>query len=391
MEKILVAYSGGLDTSCMLRWLAEKYNAEVYGYCADVAGLVPSAKREIVRRGLAAGAKKVIIEDLRGEFLKDFVFPALEADAVYEGGYFLATALARPLIAKHLVEMAKKLKIKTVAHGCTGKGNDQVRFETSIYALSSNIKVLAPLRFWEFQTREDEVAYARAKKIPIETRSKKYSIDENVWGVAIECGSLEDPSVAPPADAWQMTASRPLGKERKIRISFRRGIPVSLNGKMVGSVELVSKLNRIAASYRIGRSDMVESRVVGIKSREIYEAPAAAILHAAHFDLERLILDKETLHYKEKVAKDYAWLVYSGRWFSPLREALDGFVSRSQEKITGEVSLLLKPNGFEIVGRTSPHSVYRRELATYSEGDEFNRNHAEGFIKLFSLDIAKKR
>jgi argininosuccinate synthase len=303
----------------------------------------------------------------------------------------LATALSRPLIASRLITVAKKMGIKTIAHGCTGKGNDQVRFETSIYALSSDVEVIAPLRFWEFTTREQEVAYAKKKKIPIETRSKKYSIDENIWGVAIECGELEDPEIAPPSDAWQWTGGKQNQKERKIKILFRQGVPVALNRRKNCAVGLVSELNRIAASYRIGRSDIVESRVVGIKSREIYEAPAAEVLYAAHFDLERLILDKETLHYKEKVAKDFAWLVYSGRWFSPLRDALSSFVEETQRKITGEVEVLLKPNGFEIVGRTSPNSVYRKELATYSAGDEFDRKLAEGFIKLSSLDIAKKR
>jgi len=391
MKKILVAYSGGLDTSCMLHWLKNKYNAKVYAYCADVAGLSRKEKSELIKKGLRTGAEKVIVEDLREELLKDFVFPALKANAVYEGDYFLATALSRPMIAKHLVATAKKYGIKTLAHGCTAKGNDQVRFETSVYSLASGIDVIAPLRFWEFTTREQEVGYAKKNKIPVAAAAKKYSIDENIWGVAIECGQLEDTAKSPPADAWQWTGGKVPKKEKKITISFKNGIPRGLGGKVLSPVDLVGKLNALGAQYGIGRSDIVESRVVGIKSREIYEAPAAKILTAAHTDLERLILDKETLHYKAKLSHDFAELVYRGRWFSPLRRALTSFVESTQGKITGTVNMILRPYGFEIVSRSSPNSGYERGLATYAEGDTFNRELAEGFIKLSCLDIAKRK
>ena len=390
MKKILIAYSGGLDTSCMLHWLKKKYNAELYAYCADLSGMSAPEKNKIIRKGLATGAKKVIVEDLRGEFMKNYVFPSLKADAVYDGEYFMATAIGRPLIAKRLAVIAEKYGIKTVAHGCTGKGNDQVRFETGLYSLLKDVEILAPLRFWEFSTREEEVAYAKKNNIPVSAGSKKYSLDENIWGVAIECGRLEDPSLPPPADAWQWTGGKLKKKESKIRISFRGGVPVALGGRTLSPVAIVEKLNAIGAAYKIGRADLIESRIVGIKSREIYEAPAAKILSVAHFDLERMVLDRETLHYKEKLAKDFSLLVYNGRWFSPLRAALGAFVDETQKKVTGTVTMILRPYSVEIISRTSPNSIYSKSMATYAKGDKFDRSLAEGFIKLSSLDIAKR-
>jgi len=390
MKKILVAYSGGLDTSCIVHWLKNKYNAEVYAYCGDILGLSAKEKREIEKKAIKSGAKKVFIEDLRDEFLRDFAFLSLKAGAVYEEDYFLATALGRPLLAKKLVEKARKLKIKTVAHGCTAKGNDQVRFEVSIYALAGDIEILAPVRFWEFKTREEEVAYARANKIPVAQVSKKYSIDENLWGCAIECGELEDPQNSPPESAWQWTGKKLKTKPAKLSIVFRKGVPVSVNGKKMPPIKIVEFLNKLAGSYKIGRSDLVESRIVGIKSREIYEAPAAFVLNKAHFDLERLVFGRELLHYKEKVSKDFANMVYGGRWFSPLREALTAFVEKTQDRVTGTVHLLLRPYSAAVTGRTSPFSLYKKELATYSKGDAYRREFAEGFIKLYGMDIAKK-
>ncbi|MBA3052189.1 MAG: argininosuccinate synthase, partial [Candidatus Omnitrophica bacterium] len=266
MKKILIAYSGGLDTSCMLHWLKKKYNAEIYAYCADLSGMSAAEKNKIIRKGLSTGAKKVIVEDLRNEFMQDYVFPSLKADAVYDGEYFMSTAIGRPLIAKRLAAVAKKYGIKIVAHGCTGKGNDQVRFETGLYSLLKGVEVLAPLRFWEFRTREEEVDYAKKNKIPISSGSKKYSLDENIWGVAIECGRLEDPSTPPPSDAWQWTGGKLRKKESEITVSFREGCPVALSGRTLAPVELVAKLNALGAAYKIGRADMIESRVVGIKS-----------------------------------------------------------------------------------------------------------------------------
>lgn len=390
MKKILIAYSGGLDTSCMLHWLKKKYNAELYAYCADLSGMSAAEKKKIIRKGLATGAKKVIVEDLRDEFMKNYVFPSLKADAVYDGEYFMATAIGRPLIAKRLAAAAKKYGIKTVAHGCTGKGNDQVRFETGLYSLIKNVEILAPLRFWEFRTRAEEVAYARKNNIPVSAGSKKYSLDENIWGVAIECGRLEDPSLPPPADAWQWTGGKLKKKESRIKLSFKQGVPSAINGRVLSPVAIVEKLNAIGSAYKIGRVDMIESRIVGIKSREVYESPAAKILSTAHFDLERMVLDRETLHYKEKLAKDFSLLVYNGRWFSPLREALSAFVEETQKKVTGTVTMILRPYSVEIISRTSPNSIYSKSMATYAKGDKFDRTLAEGFIKLSSLDIAKR-
>ncbi|PKM99507.1 MAG: argininosuccinate synthase [Elusimicrobia bacterium HGW-Elusimicrobia-2] len=390
VKKILIAYSGGLDTSCMLHWLKKKYNAELYAYCADLSGMTAAEKSKIIRKGLATGAKKVIVEDMREEFMKNYVFPVLKADAVYDGEYFMATAIGRPLISKRLADIAVKYGIKTVAHGCTGKGNDQVRFETGLYSLVKDVELLAPLRFWEFRTREEEVAYAKKNKIPVSAGSKKYSLDENIWGVAIECGRLEDPSLPPPADAWQWTGGKLRKQETKITLSFRKGEPVALNGRAMKPVALVEKLNAVGAAYKIGRADIIESRIVGIKSREIYESPAAKIISAAHFDLERMVLDRETLHYKEKLAKDFSLLVYNGRWFSPLREALSAFVDMTQKNVTGSVSMILRPWAFEIVSRTSPNSIYSKSLATYAKGDKFDRSLAEGFIKLSCMDITRR-
>jgi len=390
VKKILIAYSGGLDTSCMLHWLKKKYKAELYAYCADLSGMSAAEKNKIIRKGLATGAKKVIVEDLRDEFMKNYVFPSLKADAVYDGEYFMATAIGRPLIAKRLAVIAEKYGIKTVAHGCTGKGNDQVRFETGLYSLLKDVEILAPLRFWEFKTREEEVAYAKKNNIPVSAGSKKYSLDENIWGVAIECGRLEDPALAPPADAWQWTGGKLKKKESRITLSFRQGIPVAINGRALKPSALVEKLNALGAAYKIGRADLIESRIVGIKSREIYESPAAKILSLAHFDIERMVLDRETLHYKEKLAKDFSLLVYNGRWFSPLREALSAFVDKTQKKVTGTVTMILRPYSVEIISRTSPNSIYSKSMATYAKGDKFDRSLAEGFIKLSCLDIAKR-
>lgn len=390
VKKILIAYSGGLDTSCMLHWLKKKYKAELYAYCADLSGMSLAEKNKIIRKGLATGAKKVIVEDMRDEFMRNYVFPALKADAVYDGEYFMATAIGRPLIASRLAHYARKYGIKTVAHGCTGKGNDQVRFETGLYSLVKDVEMLAPLRFWEFRTREEEVAYAKKNNIPVSAGSKKYSLDENIWGVAIECGRLEDPSLPPPADAWQWTGGKLKKRETKITLSFRKGVPVAVNGRVMKPVAIAEKLNALGAAHKIGRADIIESRIVGIKSRELYESPAAKIISAAHFDLERMVLDRETLHYKEKLAKDFSLLVYNGRWFSPLREALSAFVDVTQKNVTGSVTMVLRPWSFEIISRVSPYSIYSRSLATYAVGDKFDRSLAEGFIKLSCMDIAKR-
>ncbi|NQT06591.1 MAG: argininosuccinate synthase [Candidatus Omnitrophica bacterium] len=389
MKKIVLAYSGGLDTSVAVKWLKDK-GFSVIAYMADVGqgGDVSVAKK----RAIKAGASSVIVEDLKDEFIKDFVFPALKANAVYEGRYYLATALSRPIIAKGLVETARRKNAEFVSHGCTGKGNDQVRFEVSIGALDSKLKVIAPVREWEFSSREAQIKYAKAKKIPIDvTKKSPYSIDKNLWGMSIECGVLEDPWKEPPKDVYQMTKD-PFKASRKptyINIGFKKGIPVTLNSKRVRPQALIEKLNKLGGAYGVGRSDMVENRLVGIKSREIYEAPAASVLIKAHEALEALTLDRELSHFKSFVSLKYAELIYYGLWYTPLKSALDKFIEHTQKKVTGVVRVKLEPGSATVVGRKSPYSLYKEKLATYTEDDEFDQRLAKGFIELWGLPYKK--
>lgn len=388
MKKVILAYSGGLDTSVAIRWLKDK-GFDVTAYMVDVGqgGDFKAAKK----RAITAGASSVIVDDLRREFVEDFVFPALKANAVYEGKYYLATALSRPLIAKGLVKAAKAKKAAFVSHGCTGKGNDQVRFEVSIGALDSGLKVIAPVREWEFPSREAQMRYAKVKKIPIDvTRKSPYSIDKNLWGMSIECGVLEDPWKEPPKAIYKMTklASESL-KPKYITIAFKKGIPISLNGGRKGHLGLIDKLNALGGPYGIGRSDLIENRLVGIKSREIYEAPAAAILIEAHEALESLTLDRELAHFKNMVSSKYSELIYYGLWYTPLRKACDRFIDYTQKNVTGTVRLKLERNSATVVGRRSPHSLYKAELATYSDKDKFDQKLAKGFIELWGLPYKK--
>ncbi len=331
INKIVLAYSGGLDTSVCIRWLKEKYGCEVIAFMADLGqGGNPA---EIKERALKIGASKVYIEDLKEEFLKDYIFPALKANAVYEGKYFLATALSRPVIAKKMVEIARKEGAEAIAHGSTGKGNDQVRFDLSVMSLAPELKIVAPLREWELKSREEEIEYARKHGIPVPvTKEKPYSIDVNLWGRSVECGSLEDPGVEPPEDAFEMTVSPENAPDRPAyaEIEFVQGVPK-------GGLDSVSRLNKLAGENGLGRSDLIEDRLVGIKSREVYEAPAAFVLQLAHKELENLTLDRETLHYKSVISEKYAELIYYGYWFSPLREALAAFVESTQQTVTGKV------------------------------------------------------
>lgn len=386
--KIVVAYSGGLDTSVMVKWLMEKYNAEIItatgnlGQKKELVGVAEKAKK--------TGVAKVYIQDRTREFVEEYVFPALRAGALYEGVYPMATSLGRPLLAKMLVEIARKEGATMVAHGCTGKGNDQVRFEVSIGALAPDLKVLAPLRDWEFTSREEEIAYARKHRIPVSaTLASPYSVDENIWGTSIECGVLEDPMVEPPADAFQRTTAPADAPDtaRDVLIEFRKGIPVKLDGRTLDPVRLIHALNEIGGAHGVGRIDLVENRLVGIKSREIYEAPAAVILHFAHTELERLTLDKPVFHKKRELSQEYANLVYNGMWFSPLRKALDAFVDATQENVSGTVKVKLFKGSVTIAGRTSPHSLYNAKLATYSKEDEFDHKASEGFIKIYGLPV----
>ena len=318
MKKVILAYSGGLDTSCCVQWLKDKYY-EVICFIADLGQGEDFI--DIEKRALSAGSSKVYIKDLRQEFIADFVLPALKANALYEGKYLLATALGRPLIAKYLVEVAHKEKARTIAHGCTGKGNDQVRFEVTASMLDPKLEVIAPLRVWEFKSREEEIEYALKKKIPIEvTKKKPYSIDKNLWGVSIESGLLEDPGLEPPRDCYQWTTSPEdaPNKAGYLELEFQKGIPKQITGKNSDGIELIEKLNKIGAANGIGRSDLIENRLVGIKSREIYEAPAGTILYLAHKELESLVLDRELSRYKEMVSLKYGELIYCGLWYSRL-------------------------------------------------------------------------
>lgn len=383
-----MAYSGGLDTSVIVHWLKERYNAEIVtvtgnlGQRKELAGLAEKAYK--------TGATKVYIQDLREEFVEEYLWRSLKAGALYEHTYPMATSIGRPLLAKALVDVARRERCTAVAHGCTGKGNDQVRFEAAVAALAPDLTVLAPLREWEFRSREEEIAYCERHGIPVTaTKKSPYSIDENVWGTSIECGVLEDPMVEPPEDAYQRTVSpkRAPDKVQYVAIEFRHGVPVAMNGKTMKGFDLIDSLNSIAGANGIGRMDLVENRLVGIKSREIYEAPAAVTLHFAHRELERLTLDKEVMHVKAKIAHDYANLIYNGLWFSPLRMAYDAFVNETQKVVNGLVKLKLYKGTIEIAGRTSPNSLYDTKLATYTEEDSFDHKASEGFIKIFSLPL----
>lgn len=384
--KVVLAYSGGLDTSVMIPWLKDKHAAEVIAVTGDVGQ--GENMQAIKAKALASGASKAYVEDLKESFVKDYVFAALKAGALYEGKYPLATALSRPLLAQRIVEIAKQEGAGILAHGCTGKGNDQVRFETAFRTLAPEMRIVAPAREWEFVSREEEIAYAQAHGIPVEaTKKSPFSIDVNLWGRSVECGVLEDPWQEPPEEAYRMTVSPAAAPDEPeyVEISFERGEPVALNDKALGPVALVEELNRVAGAHGVGRIDMLENRLVGIKSREVYEAPAAVVLHLAHQQLEDMVLDRETAHYKALLSHKYAEIVYYGLWFSPLREALDAFVGVTQRVVTGTVKVKLFKGSCTVVGRKSSHSLYLESLATYSAGDVFNRSAAAGFLELWAL------
>jgi argininosuccinate synthase len=384
-KKVVLAYSGGLDTSVAIKWLADK-GYDVIAYMADVG---QNADYDTYRkRAIKTGAVKVIVDDLKNEFVNDFIFKALKANALYEGNYLLATALSRPVIAKGLVEVAQKEHAEAVAHGCTGKGNDQVRFEVTTMALDPKLKIIAPVREWELKTRSEEIEYAKDNNIPIDTTKKKpYSIDVNLWGISIESGKLEDPYYEPDEDIYCLTKgiNKASAKPAYVEIEFKKGVPVKLDGKAMGGVSLISKLAEIAGDAGVGRSDMIENRLVGIKSREIYEAPAGWTLYTAHKALESLVLDRELLHFKETISLKYAELVYYGLWYTPLREALDKFIDQTQKRVNGVVKLKLHKGNCSVVGRKSPDSLYKKELATYEKGDVFDQSLAKGFIELWGL------
>jgi argininosuccinate synthase len=386
-EKVVLAYSGGLDTSVLVKWLQEKYGFDVIAVNIDVGN--EKDFTTVRQKALDIGAIESVVIDAKELFIKYFVFPALQADAIYEGQYPLATALTRPLMAKLLVDKARESGATMIVHGCTGKGNDQVRFEVSINALTPDIKIIAPAREWKM-TREQAIAYAREHNIPIPvTVSSPYSIDECLWGKAIECGMLEDPWQEPPDDAFTMTVSpdKAPDKPQYIEIRFEKGVPISIDGEEMDGVTLVTRMNEIAGKHGIGRIDHIEDRVVGIKSREIYEAPAATVLLQAHLALEAITMSKGQLDFKQKVAKEMSDLIYGGLWFSQLNRDLSAYVLSSQRYVTGEVRLKLYKGHSTVVGRKAPKSLYNLSLATYDVGDKFDQSASAGFIHLWGLPL----
>lgn len=383
-KKVVLAYSGGLDTSVAVKWLTVEKDYDVVAVAVDVGQ--GGDFEDIKTRALAAGAVAAEVIDAKDEFADSYVVPAIAANALYEGKYPLLSSLSRPLISKHLVEAASRYSADAVAHGCTGKGNDQVRFEVSIRALNPSLEIEAPVRDWGF-SRDDTMDYAAEHDVTIRaSREKPYSIDQNLWGRAVECGEMEDPWASPPLDVYEMTvpsATRPV----EVVIGFEKGVPSSVDAKTLSVAQIVDHLNELAGSYGIGRIDMVENRRVGIKSREVYEAPAAVVLLQAHSDLEDLTLERELAHEKARVSTKWAELVYDGLWFSPLKEAYDEFIAYSQRFVTGEVRMVFEANAARVLGRKSATSLYDFDLATYDSRDAFNHSDAEGFVRLFGLGV----
>jgi len=386
IKKVVLAYSGGLDTSVAIKWLMDNYCEEVITVAVDVG---QGENLEYIKeKALKVGASKSYIVDAKEEFMKEYVLPGLQAGAIYESNYPLATAYSRPLISKILVKYAEEEQANAIAHGCTGKGNDQVRFEVSIAALNPKLQVIAPAREWGF-TREEEIEYAKKNNIPIPVDLKNpYSVDQNLWGRSIECGVLENPWIEPPKEGvyeWTVSSENAPDESTYLEIYFEKGVPQSINGEEMSLVNIILNLNKIGGENGVGRVDMVENRLVGIKSREIYECPGATILLKAHQALESLVSPRELSHFKQTISQKYAELTYYGLWYSPLREALDGFVKVIQNKINGTVKVKLFKGNCIVVGRKSENSLYDFKLATYDQGDTFNQNFAKGFIELFGL------
>ncbi len=388
VKKVVLAYSGGLDTSIMIKWLKDNYGCEVVAYAADVGQ--ESELKGLKEKAIRTGASKIYIEDLKNEFVKDFLFPMIRSGAVYEGQYLLGTSIARPLIAKRQIEIAIKEKADAVAHGATGKGNDQVRFELTFKALAPQIRIIAPWREWELRGREEEIEYARKHNIPIPvSKSKPYSSDRNLWHISYEGGVLEDPWFEPREDMFILSVSpeKAPNHPEYVEIGFESGVPVSVNGKKLAPVKLIQELNRLGGKHGVGRVDIVENRLVGIKSRGVYETPGGTIIYAAHQALETITLDRDTLHYKQMLAPKYAELIYNGQWFTPLREALDAFINHTQKYVSGMVRLKLYKGSCSVVGRRSTHSLYDPKLATFEKDAVYDQKDAEGFINLFGLPI----
>ncbi len=388
-EKVILAYSGGLDTSIIIPWLKENYDYEVIAVCGDVGqGKETDGLEE---KAIKTGASKCYIEDLREDYAANYIFPTLKAGAVYEGKYLLGTSHARPCIAKRLVEIALAEGATAICHGATGKGNDQVRFELTIKALAPHLKIIAPWRIWDIKSREEEIDYAVARNIPLPVSKKEiYSMDRNVWHLSHEGADLEDPWNEPQYDSLLKIITPPEkapDKAEYVEIEFEKGIPVALNGKKMSPLKIIEEANIIGARNGVGIDDIVENRLVGIKSRGVYETPGGTILYAAHRELEYLCLDRQTFHYKELIANKYAELVYDGNWFTPLREALDAFVDETQKTVSGTVKLKLYKGNVSPAGAKSPYSLYSEEFATFGEDEVYNHKDAEGFINLFGLPL----
>lgn len=388
MKKVVLAYSGGLDTSIIIPWLKENYGYEVIAMAADLGQ--GEELEPLHEKAIKSGASKLYIENLQEEFVTDFIYPTLKAGAVYEGKYLLGTSFARPLIAQRLVEIAAKEGAVAIAHGATGKGNDQVRFELAVKALNPDLEIIAPWRIWDIKSREDAIDYAVERGIPVPvTKDRPYSMDRNVWHLSHEGGDLEDPWNEPKKDLYLLGVSPEDAPDEAeyLELDFEQGIPVSLNGEKPGAVQLLETLNEIGGKHGIGIVDMVENRLVGMKSRGVYETPGGTILYTAHQALEHLTLDRLTLHYKEQIALKYAELVYDGVWHSPLREALDAFVDVTQKNVTGTVRLKLYKGNCSLAGVKSPYSLYSEEFATFGRDGVYNQKDAEGFINLFGLPL----
>ncbi len=388
MKKIVLAYSGGLDTSIIIPWLKENYGYEVIAMAADLGQ--GEELEPLHEKALKSGAVKLYIEDVKREFVADYIFPTLKAGAIYEGKYLLGTSMARPLIAKKLVEIAAKEGATAVAHGATGKGNDQVRFELTVKALNPDLKIVAPWREWDIRSRDDAMDYAAARGIPVPvTKSRPYSMDRNIWHLSHEGGALEDPGLEPPDDVLLLTVApeKAPDKPTYVEIGFDQGTPKTVNGRELAPDALVEELNNLGGANGIGVVDMVENRLVGMKSRGVYETPGGTILWLAHRELELLTLDRITLHYKEQVATRYSELVYDGVWFSPLREALDAFVNVTQRTVTGTVRMKLYKGNCTPAGTTSPYSMYNEDMATFGADEVYTQSDAEGFINLFGLPL----
>ena len=389
MKTIVLAYSGGLDTSVIVPWLREKYDARVICVAADI-GQGPDELAGVRAKALASGAEECYVEDLRDEFVRDFIFPTLRAGAIYNRKYLLGTSMARPLIAKRQVEVARAVGADALAHGCTGKGNDQVRFELTYMAFAPDLPVIAPWREWDIRSREDAIAYAAARNIPVAaTKEKIYSRDRNLWHISHEGGILEDPAQGPPKDVFMLSTDPEdaPNEPEEVRIGFDAGTPVSVNDRELGPVDLIAELNAIGGRHGVGRTDLVEDRMVGMKSRGVYETPGGSLLYSAHSDLEQLVLDRRTLAAKDLIAPRYADIVYEGRWWTTEREAYDAFVDVTQQRVTGSVALRLYKGSAAVIGRQSEHALYDERFVTFGEDDVYEQSDAAGFIRLYGLSM----